>query len=100
MSVSELCDALPHVLLGDFVLAKDVTLKKDEGRFVLFIKDSIYKKLYDQNNGSKSISFLGCPIASAVACLLAQFSGKTITIKETVVSPDELMTKTIFEIVG
>jgi hypothetical protein len=81
-------------------MAKDLTMKAETENIHLTIKDSIYKNLYDTENKPKSILFLGCPIISAIACLLAQGSGKTITIKETIVSQDGSTIETTYQFAG
>ena len=59
-----------------------------EGQVYLKTFDSLYKNLYGRENNLKSISLLGCPIVSAVACALAKASGKVVTIQKQKVSPD------------
>jgi hypothetical protein len=88
--LSELCEVLPRVILENFGLAKDIAMTLEENQVNLKIIDSIYKNLYSAENNLKSISVLGCPIASAVACVLAKVSGKAVAIQKHKVSPDGL----------
>jgi len=89
LSINEICRVLPYVILEDFALAKDLTMDADAEYIHLAVKNSIYRSLYGSEDGLKSAQLLGCPIASAIACILAQASGKIIAIAETNVSPDE-----------
>jgi hypothetical protein len=98
--INELCEIMPRIILENFAMAKDLTMKAETENIHLTIKDSIYKNLYDTENKPKSILFLGCPIISAIACLLAQGSGKTITIKETIVSQDGSTIETTYQFAG
>jgi hypothetical protein len=100
VGISDVCEVLPRVILENFAIAKDLTMNIEEERTHLTIKDSIYKNLYLSDNASKSVHFLGCPIASAIACLLAQASGKIVTISETKLSLSGLTIETEYQIVG
>ena len=90
IGLSELCEVLPRVILENFGLAKDIIMTLEENQVNLKILDSIYKNLYSAENNLKSISVLGCPIASTVACVLAKVSGKAVAIQKHKVSPDGL----------
>jgi hypothetical protein len=100
VTIEEMCEILPRIFLEDFALAKDLTMSVESENVHLTVNDSIYRSLYISENGSNSVKFLGCPIASAVACLLAQATGKTVTITETTASPDGLTVETDYRIVG
>jgi hypothetical protein len=90
IGLSELCEVLPRAILQNFGLAKDIAVTLEKNQVNLRILDSIYKNLYSSENNLKSVSLLGCPIVSAVACILAKVSGKAITIQRHIVSPDGL----------
>jgi hypothetical protein len=100
MSTIELCEVLPNVILENFSIAKDLTMYVEAEKIYLVISNSMYGNLYNSENKLRSAHFLGCPIVSAVACILAQTSGKIITLKETKISTDGLTTETQFEVVG
>ena len=100
LSVEEICEVMPRIIPQDFPLAKGLTMNAESEIIHLSIQNSIYKSLYDPEKGSKSVQILGCPIASAIACILAQTSGKTITITETKVSPDMSTIETEYKIVS
>ena len=100
LSINKICEVLPCVILEDFALAKDLTMNAEAEHIHLTIENSIYRSLYNPENGSKSARLLGCPIASAIACILAQASGKTITIAEIKTSSDESVIETEYQIVS
>ena len=78
MSLDELCEVLPTILLQDFNLAKEIEMKPDGDNIHLKMLDSLYKNLYSARNALKSVSLIGCPITSAVACALAKNSGRNV----------------------
>jgi hypothetical protein len=88
MELNELCEFLPSFISQDLNLAKEMALELNENQVHLKMFDSLYKNLYSVRNNLKSVNFLGCPIASAVACTLAKTSGRTVTIQKQQVSPD------------
>jgi hypothetical protein len=96
--LGEVCKSLPRIILEDFALAKDLTITVDAQNVHSSIVDSVYKDIYAPETGAKSVRFLGCPITSTIACLLAQVSGKTVTITETKTSPDGQTTETTYRI--
>jgi len=42
----------------------------------------LYESLYKTEHPYRSVSVLGCPVVSAVACALAKTTGKTVFIRE------------------
>jgi len=98
LSINRICEVLPAVILEDFALAKDITMSDEAEHIHLTVRNSIYKSLYNLEGGSRSARLLGCPIASAIACILAQASGKIVTIAETQASPDESTIETEYQL--
>lgn len=90
MDLDELCEALPTVIMQDLSLAKKLEMKLDKDQIRLKMFGSLYTSLYSSRNELKSVSFLGCPIVSAVACAIAKTSGRSVTIQKQQVSPDGL----------
>ena len=88
MSLDELSEVLPSLILQDLNLAKEMAMELDGDKAHLMIVDSLYKNLYSVQSNLKSVGLIGCPIASAVACALAKNSGRTVTIQKHQVSPD------------
>jgi hypothetical protein len=98
IELSELCDVLPRFILDNF-LAKNIVMTLEGNQANLKIIDSLYKNLYSAENNLRSVSILGCPIVSAVACALAKASGKTVTIQKKKVSPDDSTIEVWYRIV-
>jgi hypothetical protein len=88
IELNELCAVLPTLILQDLNLAKEMAMELKGDQAHLKLVGSLYKDLYNVRNNFKSVDLLGCPIASAVACILAEASGRTVTIQKKQVSPD------------
>jgi hypothetical protein len=82
ISLEELSDILPKCLTENLNLAKsaDMTLTPNGAEFRA--SGILYESLYDPESKPKSLSLLGCPVVSGVACALAKTSGKTVVITE------------------
>ncbi|MGQ9566056.1 MAG: hypothetical protein ACUVT5_05875 [Candidatus Bathyarchaeales archaeon] len=87
IDLGSLCESLPQLIIENFQLAKEIDLKTENGRVQLTMVDSMYKRLYREED-QKSVYLLGCPIASAIACAIAKTTGKIVTIQSVKVSPD------------
>lgn len=81
MSVSDLCELMPKYIMYNLHLARGMELDPQGDQINITIYDSIYKDLYGVEVGLKSISILGCPIISAVACALAKATGNRVTLE-------------------
>ncbi len=86
--INELTEMLPLAFLEKLDLAEDLEMTIEGTQVKLQIIDSIYKDLYSAENKSRSVSILGCPIASTVACILAKATGNPVTIQTYDKSPD------------
>jgi hypothetical protein len=98
--LTELSEILPQFLLENFSIAKDIALTIKGNQANLRVYDSIYKNLYSSETHLKSVSMLGCPLASAVACGLAKASGKPVFIQKHRVSLDGLTVEIQYKITG
>ncbi len=83
-----MCEVLPHLITQDFVLNQRSCHEIQDERINVIIQKSIYKGLYNPDKGSNSAKLFGCPIVSAIGCILAQTSGKIVTIEEIKASKD------------
>jgi hypothetical protein len=99
ITLNELGEVLPTLILQDLNLAKEMAMELDGDKAHLKIVDSLYKNLYSVRRNLKSVSLLGCPIASAVACALAESSGRTVTIQKHQISPDGLAVDVWYSII-
>ncbi len=99
MELNELCEVLPTNIMQDLNLAKEVAMKLSGDQVQLKMFNSLYKNFYSLRSNLKSVSILGCPIASAVACALAINSGRTVTIQKHQTSPDGSVIEVWYRIV-
>jgi hypothetical protein len=90
IKLEEVFETLPRFLTQDFNLAKEMEMSLSENEVNLKIFDSLYQSLYRLEKMPSSVSFLGCPLASAVACAIAKSLGKIVTIQKQTLSPDGL----------
>jgi len=88
LQLTELCESLPPIIAESLHLAREMEMKIENNQIYLRMLDPAYKNLYGAEEGLKSVHFLGCPIASAVACALAKATGKMVLIQKDNVSPD------------
>jgi hypothetical protein len=97
--IEELTEILPSCLTETFNLAKSVDMSVVENGVGFKATGILYKSLYRAEPPLKSVSILGCPVVSAVACALAKSSGKTVTIKEQVLSPSNCGVQAVFNFI-
>jgi hypothetical protein len=88
LSVDELCKALSKSILDNFSLAKEIVMVAKDNEVNVKIKQSLYSKLYTDGMFERSVTLLGCPIVSSIACALAKSSAKTINIEKVTFSSD------------
>jgi hypothetical protein len=97
--LAELCSLLPRCMTEFFNLAKEMDLQiLDESTVRLNVSGVLYESLYTPEH-VLSVSLLGCPVVSAVACALAKSSGKTVVIREQKFWPNGLGVEAIFNFV-
>jgi hypothetical protein len=97
LSVSDLCELLPHAFVENLNLAREMRLNAEGNHVTLTLETPVYRELY--NEGYLSLNLLGCPVASAVACALAKASGKTVTVQEFQASPEGVSVHAAYQIV-
>ncbi len=97
---AELCNILPRSMTEFFSLAKEMDLQViDESTVRLSMVGVLYASLYRLEDMPKSVSLLGCPVISAVACALAKSSGKTVIISEQTFWPNGAGVEVVFNFV-
>lgn len=99
MPPEKMFEELPHLIAQDFVLTNDLVMNIQDERVIIIIQKSLYKGLYNLDKGSSSAKLFGCPIISAIGCILAQTSGKIVTIEEIKTSKDMSIVQASFRIV-
>ncbi len=81
MQLDGLCSTLPRILLEKLRVAEKIEMSFQNTSVYLVIRGSIYQSLFDDKNSLKSISLVGCPITSAIACVLAKATGGIIALE-------------------
>jgi hypothetical protein len=99
MTLEELCEVMPRFILDNLNIAREMELTLKDQTISMKLTDSIYKNLYSSENDLKSITLLGCPIVSAVACAIAKTSGKTVIIQKQDITPDASTIQVTYEII-
>lgn len=99
MTIEELCEVMPRFILDNLNLAREMELTPKDNQVNMKLTDSIYKNLYSTENNLKSITLLGCPIASAVACAIAKTTGKPVTIQKQETTPDGTTVQVLYQII-
>jgi len=87
IDIQDLIGILPRCLTEQFNLARLVRMTVIENGINFAATGILYESLYRSPTSLKSVSMLGCPVVSAVACVLAKSSGKIVIIKEQALSP-------------
>jgi hypothetical protein len=89
LGLEKLSNRLPKLLIESLEIAQDFDMRVD-GNIVHFnFLESIYSEFCNKLWVSTRVcSSLGCPICSAMACIVAQASGKPVSIEEDTLSED------------
>ncbi|MGA2973250.1 MAG: hypothetical protein ABSE39_11615 [Candidatus Bathyarchaeia archaeon] len=98
--VDTLAEALPKVLVEDLEIVKDVEIevKDDSVRFKLI--DSIYADFCSEIRETSRRCGLGCPMCSALACILAIATGKPVLYEEDKMSDDKKITESVYQLIS
>jgi hypothetical protein len=100
MDLEKMSEVLPHLIDQDFGLAKDLIINMEGDRVNIIIQKSIYRGLYNLDKGSNSAKIFGCPIVSAIGCILAQTLVRIVTVEEIKASKDMSTIQALFRIVN
>jgi hypothetical protein len=88
IDTDQLYSSLPTIIVNNLELAKEFEINPENDLIHTKTVDSVYNELYSNEQGLKSIHYIGCPLTSAVACALAKTTGKPVTIIKDAVSSD------------
>ena len=92
--------ALPKVLVEDLEIVRDVQVKVKGDRVDLKLVDSIYADFCKGIRETSRRCGLGCPMCSALACILAIASGKPVLFEEDILSSDKRTTSSSYELLN
>jgi hypothetical protein len=98
--IETLVEVLPKVLVEDLEIVKDVEIEvtKDTVRFKLV--DSIYADFCSEVRDTSRRCGLGCPMCSALACILTNATGKPVLYEEDKSSEDHRITESVYRLVS
>jgi hypothetical protein len=90
--------ALPKVLVEDLEIVRDVEVEVKGDRVDFKLVDSIYADFCREMRDTSRRCGLGCPMCSALACILAVASGKPVIFEEDELSSDKRTTYSSYEL--
>jgi hypothetical protein len=80
--LSQLEQSLPRLLVEDLQIAKSVEMEVINPQVRLRLEDSVYRNICKETKKlSKICGSVGCPLCSAIACVLAKSTGREVTIE-------------------
>jgi len=88
IDLEDFYNRLPTSISKNLELASNFEINTENDLTHVIITDSVYKSLYSAEHKLKSVYTIGCPLVSAIACALANVTGKLVTIAKSNVSPD------------
>ena len=90
---------MPKLLVEDLEIAQEVEMETKNDRVFVKTKNSIYQSICKEvQKLSKTSYSLGCPLHSAIACALAEATGKLIVIEKVQTSADDQTTRIEYHI--
>jgi hypothetical protein len=79
LTLQEMSERLPKLLIEDLEMVQDCTIKIDGDNVKFTFVESIYSEFCTKlRDSTKVCSTLGCPMCSAMACVLAQVSHRPV----------------------
>jgi hypothetical protein len=98
-SLEDLSERLPKLLIEDLEMVKDFEMHVDGNQVRFRFDESIYADFcHELSSSTRVCAGLGCPICSAMACVLAIASGKPVSFEGDKTSPDGLTLESSYHI--
>jgi hypothetical protein len=97
--VERLVRALPKVLVEDLEIVRDVEVEVKGNKIDFKLVDSIYADFCREVRDTSRRCGLGCPMCSALACILAVASGKPVVFEEDMLAADKRTTISSYELI-
>ncbi len=94
----ELCTLLPQCSSEILNITKTLDMKAVDNGVALKATGILYESLY-KPKAMRSVTLLGCPVVSAVACALAKNTGKTVVIQKQEIFPSNVGVDVLFSFV-
>jgi hypothetical protein len=96
--IDTLVRALPKVLTEDLEIVRDFEAEVKDDRVEVKLVDSIYADFCREVRDSSRRCGLGCPMCSALACMIALASGKPVLFEEDRQSADKKTTESSYQL--
>ena len=96
--VQAVLEALPKVLVEDLEIVRDVEVRLEGDKVHFKLVDSIYADFCREMRDTSRRCGLGCPMCSALACILATASGKPVVFEEDELLSDKKTTYSTYEL--
>ncbi|MEM1582447.1 MAG: hypothetical protein QXK89_08070 [Candidatus Bathyarchaeia archaeon] len=97
MQLSDLSETLPPIITENLQLARGIEIKTEDNQVHVSMINPTYRSLYAYED-LRSVRFLGCPLASAIACAIAKSTGKIVSIQKIDVSQEDQAVKVWYRI--
>ena len=88
------------MLVEDLEIVRDVEIEVNGDRISFKLIDSIYADFCKEMRETSRRCGLGCPMCSALACILTIASGKPVLFDEDELSEDKRTTYSIYELLN
>jgi len=95
-----LLQALPRVLVEDLEIVRDVEIEMRGDKVDFKLVDSIYSDFCREIRDTSRRCGLGCPMCSALACVLATATGKPVLFEEDELNTEKGTTLSSYEILN
>ena len=81
---------IPKLLVEDLEIAQEVEIETEKDTVFVKTKNSVYRSICEEVQKLSGISHsLGCPLCSAIACALAEATGKLVVIEKVHTDDDD-----------
>ena len=99
-SLQTLSEKLPKILIEDLEMVQDFEMQFVDNMARFRFVEPIYSHFCSRLSSNKVCSTLGCPICSAMACILAQATGRPVVMKKDEYYPESRTVEPTYRIVG
>jgi hypothetical protein len=82
LNIDDLLGKVANILVNDLELAEEIGINTKEEVIDVMISESVFEKLYLPETNLHSIITIGCPIVSAIACMVSKATDKIVEINE------------------
>ena len=99
-SLQTLRERLPRIFIEDLEIVQDFEMRLIDSLVRFRFVEPIYSHFCSRLGANKVCSTVGCPMCSAMACILAQATGKPIALKKDEFYPDSRTVVSTYRILG